>query len=118
MDVNPGIVVRQILANPEKSKGRYATVWSETISMQKLLDIWSSVTGQETVYVEIEATAFATMWGPGGHELAEMFKFCEAVDDWTDHRKGELVSAEDLGINKGELVGMQQSLEKLKPLLT
>ena len=117
MNINPGVVVRQILAHPEKSKGRYATVWSEIISMQELLDIWSTVTGKEAVYVQVPADTFATMWGAGGRELAEMFKFCEAVSDWTEHRRTELLSVEVLGIEKGELIGMQQSLESLKALL-
>lgn len=117
MRTNPGVLVRQILARPEVTKGRYASVWSETISLQELLSIWSTVTGKEAVYVEVSPDTYAAMWGAGGQELVEMYKFCEAVDDWAEHRGTDLLSAEDLGIEKGELVGMQEALESLKNLL-
>ena len=118
MRVNPGIVVRQILANPEKSKGRYTSVWSETITMKELLMIWSKVTGKEGVFVQIAPESFAEMWGePGGKELADMYKFCEYVTDWGLLRQGNLLTPEDLGIQKGELVGMERALEGLKAML-
>ena len=152
MTVNPGIVVRQILAHPEKSKGRYASVWSgkssspvksvlsvqifetkslqipdntleltgasETITMKELLKIWSRVTGKEGVFVQVSPESFAEMWGePGGKELADMYEFCQFVTDWGVHRQGNLLTPEDLGIKKGELVGMERALEGLKAML-
>jgi hypothetical protein len=38
----------------------------------------------------------------------------EAESDWTAAHKADVITAEDLGINEGELVGLRETLEREK----
>ena len=112
MDVTPGVWVRQILAFPDKTKGRYASVAPETLTFAEVLEIWSEVYDRESVYVQTTVQEYGSMWGPGGLELASQLVFGEHVPDWTtpyDH-----VSMEELDIKPEEAPGLRATLEGFK----
>ena len=112
MGVNPGLWVRQILANPTKSLGKYANVAPEILSFGDILKVWSEVTGRQGVYVECSVEDFEKLWGVLGNELASQLKFGELVTDWNAGMKSGFVGPEELGI--AEAVGLKQALEALK----
>lgn len=115
MTVSTGIWVRQIIANPSKSLGKYADVCTEILTLGEILEIWSSVTGKPGVYVECSLEDFEKMWGLPGREMAQQFKFGESVREWHADVGGEFISMEELGIT--EDIGFKKALEGLKQAL-
>jgi hypothetical protein len=112
MSVNPGIWVRQVLANRDIAYGKYVNVALERWSFQEMVDVWSEVTGKKCIFAEISIDAVTQLYGAMGNELALQFKFGEACDPWEvteDH-----VSAEELGIDGNEVVGFKGTIEGLK----
>lgn len=114
MTVTPGIWVRQILANPDKCKGKYAMVATETLSMGGILNLWSDVTGKKGYYTEISNKVYEDLWGIGGAELYNQLRFGELVPDWITSYN--FVSKEELGITS-EAPGCKSAFESLKPFL-
>jgi hypothetical protein len=114
MTKTPGIWVRQILANPEECKGKYAMVATETLAIGEILKVWSEVTDRKGYYMEVSKKAYIDMWGIGGAELADQFKFGELVPDWL--ASYDNVSKEALGITS-EAVGCKDAFESLKAFL-
>ncbi|KAF4449344.1 NAD(P)-binding [Fusarium albosuccineum] len=53
MTVTPGIWVRQILANPTLTLGKYASVEIEYLTYAEMVKIWSKVAGKRVVYLEV-----------------------------------------------------------------
>ncbi|ORY04863.1 hypothetical protein BCR34DRAFT_591066 [Clohesyomyces aquaticus] len=117
MNVTPGVWVRQILANPELSKGKYTMVAPEVLSFAEMLKIWSEVTGRPAVYVECSFEAYEELWGIGGKEIGVQFKYGEVVSDWTKTTSEGFVSMKELGITEEEAPGMKKALEGLKAFL-
>jgi hypothetical protein len=115
MNVNPGLWVRQILANPTKSLGKYANVKTEILSLEDILKVWSEVTGKQGVYVECSQEDYEKIWGVLGSEMASQLKFGEVVTDWNIGTKGGFVGPDELGIEGA--VGLKGALEALKGML-
>jgi len=115
MKVNPGLWVRQIIAHPEKSLGKYANVMTEIMSFEDIVKVWSEVTGKQGVYVECSFKDFEKMWGVPGNEMASQFEFGVNVTDWNAAAKGAFVGPEELGIT--EAIGLKGALEALKDVL-
>ncbi|KAK8151142.1 hypothetical protein IWX90DRAFT_96561 [Phyllosticta citrichinensis] len=114
MTVAPGVFVRQILANPSKTHGKYAAVCAEVCTLDYLLKTWSEVTGKTGVFMEISVESFTALLGVAGQEAALQLKFGEAVPDWYEHVKDQFVSKEELGITVAEIADFRGSLEALK----
>ncbi|KAL1390210.1 hypothetical protein HDK64DRAFT_327220 [Phyllosticta capitalensis] len=116
MAVSPGVFVRQILANPSKTHGKYAAVCTEVCTLGGMLKTWSEVTGKAGVFMEIQVEDFAGLLGIAGREAALQLKFGEALDDWYEHVKvkGEFVTMEELGISMAEVADFRGSLEAVK----
>ncbi|KAF1961297.1 NAD(P)-binding protein [Byssothecium circinans] len=110
-----GVWVRQILANPSVSKGKYATVAPETLTYGEMLKIWSEVSGRQGVFVQISVEDFARIWGVWGEEIGSQFVFGEQVTDWTVGMP--LAGMQELGIKKEEVHGFKAVLEGFKELL-
>jgi hypothetical protein len=109
--VTPGVWVRQILALPEKSLGKYAAVFVETKTYQEYFDDWIQVTGKSGVIIEVSEEAYETIWGPAGADLRAQLKFGEEFTDWTAHVKGKYIGPEELGIKPEERLGTKHALE-------
>jgi hypothetical protein len=116
MTVSTGIWVRQILANPSKTLGKYAHVATEDLTFGEMLEIWNSVTGKKAAIVECSVEDFEHVWGIAGTEIAQQLKYGETVEDWDAGAEGGVVSMKELGIT--EDIGFKKSLESLKHLLT
>lgn len=115
MTVNPGIWVRQILARPDVSKGKYANVAPETLTFGEMMKIWSEVTGRSGHYVACSPEEYGNIWGSGGAELASQLVAGEVMGDWaTGH---DVVGMEELGISAEEAPGIRRTLESIKALL-
>lgn len=112
MAVTPGIWVRQILANPAKTKGRYAMVATEFLSFGEILRIWSEVTGRPSVYLEVGGKEYEEIWGVLGKELLDQLKFGELNPHWIDSY--DALSAEELGITLDGAFGCRAAFESLK----
>ncbi|KAF2471148.1 NAD(P)-binding protein [Lindgomyces ingoldianus] len=115
MIVTPGIWVRQILALPEKTLGKYSIVAPEILSFGEMMKIWSEVTGRPGVYVQCSKEAYEEIWGLPGNEMAMQLKFGEEITDWMANF--DWVNMEELGIKKEEVPGCKMALEGLKTLL-
>jgi hypothetical protein len=112
MSINPGIWVRQVLANRDKAYGKYVNVALEKWTFQEMVDVWSEITGKKCIFAEISSEAVTKLYGPMGNELALQFKFGEACDPWEvtkDH-----ISPEELSIDRNEVVGFRGTIEGLK----
>ena len=112
MAQTPGVWVRQILANPSLTHGKYANVAPEVLSFGEMLKIWSEVSGRRGVYVQASAKKFEEIWGVAGAELADQLVFGEVVSDWTVGL--EMVGMEALGITKEDAPGFKATLEGFK----
>lgn len=112
MTVNPGIWVRQVLATGDKAYRKYANVALEKWTFQKMVEVWSEVTGKRCVFTEISMDAVTKLYGNMGNELGKQFKYGEACDPWelTD----EFISPRHLGIDNKDVVGFRGTIEGLK----
>jgi hypothetical protein len=119
MSIAPGVFVRQILANPSVTKGKYAHVSTETLAFGEILKVWAEVTGHPTEYLETTKEAYLALWGPAGKEFADQLAFGEVVEPAIWDREYKVLTPEQLGITKEELEGMglKKALEGLKDLL-
>ncbi|GME52724.1 hypothetical protein VE03_03405 [Neofusicoccum parvum] len=109
ISVTPGIWVRQILANPQKSLGKYAGVATEVSTYEKMLQDWSEVTGKPAIFVEVSPETFEKLWGIPGREIAQQFQFGEHIDDWYANTEGRFVTQEELGIKPEEARGFKMA---------
>ncbi|KAI8937499.1 hypothetical protein NX059_005217 [Plenodomus lindquistii] len=116
LTVTPGIWVRQILANADKTRGKYAMVAPEVITFGEILKIWSEVSGKDSLYVEVSKQSFEDLWGIGGNEFGRQLHFGEVVPDWTAHLGSDYVSKEQLGITE-QNIGVKAALESMKSSL-
>lgn len=114
MTVNPGIWVRQVIASGRKAYGKYSNVALEKWTFQKMIDVWSEVTGKPGLFVETTLDTWTKLWGPAGNELALQFKFGEMCDPWQENES--FISPEELGIDKNEVVGFRGVIEGLNAM--
>ncbi|OJD31706.1 uncharacterized protein BKCO1_4500091 [Diplodia corticola] len=112
--VTVGVWARQVLANPEKTLGKYVSVHTEVISFEQMVQAWSEVTGKPAVFAEITPEGYEQLWGIAGREMAAQMKFGELVTDWHAHLGKSLVSKEELGISPEEAKGFKYAMEQLK----
>lgn len=89
MSKTPGTWVRQILAKPEESKYKYAMVATNTLTMGRILDLWSKMTALKGYYMEFSKKAYKDVWGVGDAEQCDLL-FGELVPDWMDFTTAQL----------------------------
>ncbi|KAH8799699.1 hypothetical protein F5884DRAFT_868671 [Xylogone sp. PMI_703] len=116
INITAGLWVSRILANPQKTRGKYTSVVTEFISVGNLIKEWGQGTGKRVVLAECSEQDFETAWGVAGNEMRLQFKFHEIEADLTRGVKeqGSYVSAEELGINVKELGGVSEVFKTLK----
>ncbi|KAF2443614.1 NAD(P)-binding protein [Karstenula rhodostoma CBS 690.94] len=115
INVTPGLWTRQIITNPELTKGQYVDIAPETLSFGEMLKIYGEVTGRQTAFIQTSVEDFTGVWGAPGKELADQFVFGEQfTDGWGS---ASTLSKEDLGIKDDEWPGFRQTLESFKDQL-
>lgn len=116
MSKAPGVWVRQILANPQITHGKYAAVCIEVINLEQALAQWEEVSGKSAVFVQIPPADFEKLYGLPGQEACMQQAFGEAVSDWYAHvrEKGLFVTKEQLGVSTDEVADFRGSLELVK----
>jgi len=110
---NTGVFVKAILANPRKSKGRYAFVKTETATHGEIAKAWEGVTGKKSQWITTSREAFANIWGPLGAELVGQYAWDAEYADW-EAGGNDIVSVDELGIEKEDLIDLKQNFELLK----
>jgi len=111
--VNTGIVVQGILRNLKlTTPGKYVYGILEILSSGEMLAIFSEVTGQEAVYIQVDIETHNALWPRLGKLLGENMKLYEALGDarW-DHDKS-IVTLDDLGLEKASLRGFREAIAK------
>jgi hypothetical protein len=79
------------------------------------LQAWIDVTGRRATYLQVSQPDYEAVWGKEfGEEMALGLNLSEAESDWTAAHKADVITAEDLGIKEGELVGLRETLEREK----
>lgn len=111
MTINPGLWVRQVLATGSRAFCKYANVALERLTYAEMLAIWSEVTGKPAVLVECTAESYERIWGLPAAELALQFQYGEMCDPWAERE--DFITAKELGIDEGEVVGFRGAMEKL-----
>lgn len=65
--------------------------------------------------MQVAQPEYESVWGKDfGEEMAVMLKAFEPQRDWGYAHQLDVVTAEDLGIERGELVGLKETLEREK----
>ena len=65
--------------------------------------------------MQVGQEEYESVWGKEfGEEMGLGLRVSEAESDWTAAHKTDLVTAEELGIREGELVGLRETLEREK----
>jgi hypothetical protein len=107
---NVGPFVSAILAQPQKTLGRFVKASTETLTNGEVLQVWERATGKSAVYVQSTLEEFNTLWPMWGLEMGEMLKMWEALgaSSWGGE---EVLTKEDLGITG--LVGLEEAFGKM-----
>jgi len=75
------------------------------------LQAWSDATGRRATYVQVSQLDYEAIWGKEfGEEMGLGLRISEAESDWTKAHEGHVITAEELGIGEGELVGLRETL--------
>jgi hypothetical protein len=113
-DTNTGVFVSAILARPEVSTpAKVAFVFTEQGPYMDYLQAWIDVTGRRATYVQVSQPDYEGVWGKEfGEEMSLGLNVSEVESDWTAAHKGEVVTAKELGIERGELIGLRETLER------
>lgn len=116
VDTNVGVFTSAILAKPHISTpAKYAFVYTEQGPYRDYFQAWSEVTGKRVTFVQVGQEEYEDVWGKEfGAELGVMFRSFEPESDWGKPYGGDVVTAEDLGIRKEELLGLKETLEREK----
>ena len=65
--------------------------------------------------MQVGQEQYEEVWGKEfGEELAVMFRSFEPESDWGKPYGGDVVTAGELGIKRGELLGLKETLEREK----
>ena len=65
--------------------------------------------------MQVGQEEYESVWGKEfGAELAVMFRSFEPESDWGKPYGGDVVTAEDLGIGRDQLLGLKETLEREK----
>lgn len=114
VEVNTGITVEAILAQPQKTYGKYVPVLTDLISWTEVTEGWSKATGKTAVYAEVADSEMEKLIGPVfGPEIARQFRFSEQYPDWFSYHPQMTLSLKDLGIGD-KVLGFYQGLEYFK----
>ncbi|SPO06597.1 uncharacterized protein DNG_09287 [Cephalotrichum gorgonifer] len=75
VSTNTGVVVQAVLAQPDKTYGKYVPILTDLIPWTKVVDGWNRITGKTAVYAELADPQVETLFGEMGIEIARQFRF-------------------------------------------
>ncbi|KUJ10842.1 NAD(P)-binding protein [Mollisia scopiformis] len=111
---NLGKFSSAILAQPEKTRSKIVLGSIETTTMGGLLQSWSEATGKESLYVELANIAeYDKLFPLWGDAEGLVFKFWEEQKDksWIDLDGMEIITKENLKLEKSDFVGVKEAVE-------
>lgn len=105
---NVGVFAMAILRAPKVSLGKFVLAKTETLSAAEVLATWSRATGHAAEYVRVSLDDFDKMWPVWAREMGLMMAFWDEAKEksWSGE---EIVGAEELGVDVGALVGLEQA---------
>ncbi|OQV09346.1 hypothetical protein CLAIMM_13476 [Cladophialophora immunda] len=110
---NVGPVVRAILQQgPTKLGTRHVVAALEETTAEGMLKMWSEVTGKDAVHVQISMADYEKLWPVWATEMAAMYMWWQHEGQalWAP-RETELVTLDDLGLTKQDLVSTKQAMQ-------
>lgn len=113
---NTGVVVQAVLAQPDRTYGKYVPILTDLIPWSKVVDEWSRTTGRTAAYAELEDSEVGKLFGEMGIEIARQLRFSEKYPDWYAYHPQDTVSIQDLAISD-KVIDYRAGLELLKPQL-
>jgi hypothetical protein len=107
---NIGTFVSAILAQPKLTlPGKFVIATTEIMTNGDILRIWSEVTGNKTVYIQVSLEDFNNLFPDWGLEMGLNLKMWE--DEGDNSWDGEtLIGREELGIKSSDLVDLRTTL--------
>ena len=112
VDHNVGSYVRAILANPSVSRRKNALVCTDSMPYADILKVWNEVSGKRGTYVGLTLEEGRSIFGAFGEEVGRQFRLNGAESDWGKAHEGEMIGAQELGIDPLDLIDLRGSLEK------
>ncbi|OKL58254.1 hypothetical protein UA08_06593 [Talaromyces atroroseus] len=106
--VNVGVFVKAILAQPEKTHGKYVACVVEAITHDQMLQYWSAATGKPAALLQVDAGDWIKAFGAAGEEMYLNLKAFEENSKW--YLDNSPLLAEDLGI-EAEVVKTEAALK-------
>lgn len=94
--INVGIFTKAILAQPEKTHGKYVACVVDAITHDQVLEYWSAATGKPAAFLHVDAGDWIKAFGPPGEELYLNLKAFEENPEW--YLDNSPLLAADLGI--------------------
>lgn len=109
---NVGPIVQAILQQgPVKLGGRHVVAALEETTAEGMLKMWSEATGKDAIHVQISMEDYEKLWPVWATEMAAMYMWWEHEGEalWA-LRSEKVVSLEDLGLNKQDLVSTKEAM--------
>jgi hypothetical protein len=109
---NVGAFVVAILRRPEVSLRKFVLAKVATATAGDVLAAWSRATGHTAEFVRVTLEEFDRLWPVWGQEMGVMMEFWDAATErsWSG---GDIVGAEELGVNVEELVGLEEAFKRI-----
>ncbi|KAJ5579865.1 uncharacterized protein N7459_005850 [Penicillium hispanicum] len=96
--VNVGVFTKAILAQPEKTQGKYVACVADTLTQDQVLQYWSAATGKPAAFLQVEAGDWIKAYGSPGEEAYLNLKAFEENQEW--YLDNSPLLAKDLGIDQ------------------
>ncbi|KAK2808667.1 hypothetical protein FQN50_004532 [Emmonsiellopsis sp. PD_5] len=111
---NIGIFAEAVLKQPERTRGKYVLVESETTTLGGYLERWSKYSGKEVAYVPTTLGAYDSLFPSWGLELGVMLQFWESAGSKSWSKAGVTpLRKEDLGIDQSRFTTIEDAFRTL-----
>jgi ABC-type amino acid transport substrate-binding protein len=96
--VNVGIFVKAIIAQPEKTRGKFVLAHVDDLTTGEFLAAWSKGQGKQAQYIQVEKQIFYDLWPVWAEEMDKMQMFWEVAKDksWTEEM--DVLTKDDLNV--------------------
>lgn len=96
--VNVGLFVKAIVAQPEKTRGKFVLAHVEDLTTGEFLASWSKGQGKQARYIQVEKQTYYDLWPVWAEEMDKMQMFWEAAKDksWTE--EVDVLTKDDLNV--------------------
>lgn len=106
--VNVGVFTKAILAQPEKTQGKYVACVADAITQEQFLQHWSAATGKPAAFLHVDAGDWIKAYGSPGEEAYLNLKAFEENPQW--YLDNSPLLAKDLGIDN-EIVNTEAAFK-------